>query len=236
MVEGNYSSFVHRMQVNLEPILSCLGTESANADKLEADLANVCFTLQTYEVVFANCRELVGGDKNTNLEELISLLFDTLETLRETNMGLERELREAEKLAVPPEPQVTPLSKVEIGEVWKLYDLVVDKLKDIEILKRDLRDVKKKRLEQGMNFLEEIQCVDSDEDLALELISETYLDSRPRIPLGVVTNFASNEQNLDQANSKGLGKLKKRRRRRRRPRKPIKSGAGESGEEDEENW
>lgn len=206
--------FVHRMQNSLEALLVCLKAENNATTKLEADLANLCFTLQHYETAFADVRKLVGYNaevSTTNLAVLIALFFESLNALQDANSVLEKELFELKKPAIPDKVHRQVLSRVEIEEVWNLYDIVADKLNTIDVLKRDLRVMKKIKL----------QGIFNTNSLNVEFSNIVGTPQISRVLFRDVSNTSTStelQENLGEP-SESSGKQKKPRKRKRRKKK-----------------
>lgn len=115
--------------------------EIDETSQLESELANVCFTLQHYESVFADCATLLGAKASTaNYDELIDLLVKLLRELRESNAELESQMVSLRQPIVARRPKRPSLSAIAAQEVWGLYDQVMEKLESTDKLKREIRD------------------------------------------------------------------------------------------------
>lgn len=111
--------------------------------QLENELANVCFTLQHYKSVFADCATLVGAKASTaSYDELIGLLVDLLRNLREANAELESQMVSLRQPIVARHSKRPSLSAIAAQEVWGLYDQVMEKLESTDKLKREIREIK----------------------------------------------------------------------------------------------
>ncbi|SGZ47536.1 CIC11C00000001774 [Sungouiella intermedia] len=217
-----------------QQLVEILEHEKSTSAKLEAELANLCFTLQHYQTVFADCEKLVGKRSGVDyLGELFRLLFEMLSTLSNTNQELERELTELEKPQLSFRVKEPTLCKVEIEEVWKLYDVVNTKLGEIDTLKSKIRDSKKHKLSNTYPTSGDEAFIKDDSRATIDVsappptpmplstsmeidITSPFLQ---RKPLEEVSNSfwnISTEQKFFHGE-----KVKRKRRRKRRPRNKI---------------
>lgn len=216
-----------------QQLVEILEHEKSTSAKLEAELANLCFTLQHYQTVFADCEKLVGKRSDVDyLGELFRLLFEMLSTLSKSNQELERELTELEKPQLSFLVKEPTLCKVEIEEVWKLYDVVNTKLGEIDTLKSKIRDSKKHKLSNTYPTSgDEAFKDDSRPNTDVSAPPPTLMPSSTSMEIDITSPFLQSKPLEEVSNSFWNisteqkffhgEKVKRKRRRKRRPRSKI---------------
>lgn len=221
--------FVHRMQHIPESLCLYLESERAKTATMEAELADLSWSLQHYNSVFADCAELVGvgpNDTASNLDDVIKLLIQRLDSLKQANLQLENQLAAQDQPKAVLNRHTKGVSAIEIKHVWKLYDLVLEKLETIDKLKSQVRSINLRR--SRANFFSDVASSSSS-----EVLSEPVQESIR------VLKSNSNLLNLRGTPFTQGPKKKKKRRIGKRNHGNVSVVAGQwslENDENEENW
>lgn len=138
------------MQHTPDTLLQKIELEQSATSKLEAHLADLCFTLQHYENIFAECAKVVGSrwnKGNCNVDRLVLALFLKLQCLRSANFELRLELTNLETPLLPNKGHRPVLTRIEADDVWRLYTQVNNMLTSIDGLKAQLKQLKQQNLQ-----------------------------------------------------------------------------------------
>lgn len=195
-----------------------LEKEKTTTAKMEAVLADLCFTLQHYQTMFVESEKLLGIESVgiENLDEHLKILFEKLTAFTETNRVLEDELAELENHDHLLE-DIPRHSRVELEEVWRLYDVVNVKLGDIDILRSRISELKKRNLSKSFSKIDDdtaaadVLCPLALVRFPLEIKVSPHLSQRKL--LGEVSNtFLSTSTDLPYFQGESLSTKKKKKR------------------------